>query len=288
MKNNIHLIMLSGLPASGKSTLAEKIQKDLKNSVRVNKDLLRKMMYFGNFSWKNEKEVNDVELDIVRYYLGENIDVIVDDTNLLEYHENKWKSIAKEFNAEFIKVELNTPIDICIERDKNRIDSVGEYTIKNFALQTGKVTGEFVICDLDGTICNIDDRKHLVSSNSDKNWKEFFDNIPNDKPRWEVINYIYQLNKIGFKIIYVSGRPEDYKKQTIEWLKEHNADFNYSLIMRKSGDKRPDTDVKKEILDKYFKDKIKIFTVIDDRPSVIRMWKENKLDVIDVGDGIDF
>ena len=58
--------------------------------------------------------------------------------------------------------------------------------------------------------------------------------------------------------------------------------------MRKSGDKRPDTDVKKEILDKYFKDKIKIFTVIDDRPSVIRMWKENKLDVIDVGDGIDF
>ena len=58
--------------------------------------------------------------------------------------------------------------------------------------------------------------------------------------------------------------------------------------MRRGTDKRPDTEVKKQILDTYFPDKSVIHTVIDDRPSVIRMWREQGLKVIDVGEGIEF
>jgi hypothetical protein len=46
--------------------------------------------------------------------------------------------------------------------------------------------------------------------------------------------------------------------------------------------------VKNQMLDTYFPDKNVIRAVIDDRPSVIRMWRENGLDVIDVGKGIEF
>ena len=31
-----------------------------------------------------------------------------------------------------------------------------------------------------------------------------------------------------------------------------------------------------------------IFMVFDDRPSVIRMWRENGVKVVDVGDGVEF
>jgi len=52
--------------------------------------------------------------------------------------------------------------------------------------------------------------------------------------------------------------------------------------MRKKGDFRKDIIVKQEILDKYIK-KENLKIVVDDRPSVIMMWKSNGLNVIDVG-----
>ena len=47
------------------------------------------------------------------------------------------------------------------------------------------------------------------------------------------------------------------------------------VFMRSSGDKRPDTQVKADILKFIPKDKVVL--VIDDRPSVCRMWRENGL-----------
>jgi hypothetical protein len=58
--------------------------------------------------------------------------------------------------------------------------------------------------------------------------------------------------------------------------------------MRRADDMRDDTIVKKQMLDTYFPDTSKIEAVIDDRPPVIRMWRENGLNVIDVGKGIEF
>ena len=57
--------------------------------------------------------------------------------------------------------------------------------------------------------------------------------------------------------------------------------------MRASGDYRPDYIVKQEILDANF-DKGDVELVIEDRPSVIRMWKSNGLKVEDVGAGQEF
>lgn len=57
--------------------------------------------------------------------------------------------------------------------------------------------------------------------------------------------------------------------------------------MRRAKDSRPDTEVKQDILDQYFKKEL-IDVVIDDRPSVIRMWRSNGLEVLDVGKGEEF
>jgi hypothetical protein len=100
----------------------------------------------------------------------------------------------------------------------------------------------------------------------------------------------------------VSARPEKYREMTEDWLARNNmlpvrssaymlssaANIPYeALLLRLDGDSRDDTITKKQILDMYL-DKEAIHTVIDDRPSVIRMWRENDLPVIDVGDGVEF
>lgn len=103
----------------------------------------------------------------------------------------------------------------------------------------------------------------------------------------------------GKTIIFVSGRPERCRKDTEQWLAnhgfalEHTAPIGWSgrsyfaLLMRQDADSRPDTEVKQDILDKLLK-KSWIHKVIDDRPSVIRMWASNGLSILDVGDGVEF
>ena len=39
------MVIMQGLPASGKSTRAEEIERSMGNAVRINKDLLRTMLH---------------------------------------------------------------------------------------------------------------------------------------------------------------------------------------------------------------------------------------------------
>jgi hypothetical protein len=58
--------------------------------------------------------------------------------------------------------------------------------------------------------------------------------------------------------------------------------------MRKDKDYRPDTKVKAEMLETLRNQGFNPVMAFDDRPSVIRMWKEHGLTVADVGDGVEF
>lgn len=90
-----------------------------------------------------------------------------------------------------------------------------------------------------------------------------------------------------YTIVFVSGRPDTYKKETIEWLENNIGLAEYYLLMRQGHDSRDDTDVKRDIYKNYLIGK-KIIKVFDDRPRVIRMWREEGLEVVDVGSGIEF
>jgi hypothetical protein len=106
-----------------------------------------------------------------------------------------------------------------------------------------------------------------------------------DLPIPEVAAKVRKLSQ-NHTIILVTGRPDDYRVATEEWLKTHKIPYK-ELYMRESGDFRQDDIVKQEILNKHLnKEEIKL--VIDDRPRVIRMWRKNGLEVEDVGDGVEF
>lgn len=283
------LIMLSGLPASGKSTKAKEIIEEYGNFVRVNKDLLRTMLHFDRFTGRNAGLVIDAEKALAKYFLENEVNVVVDDTNLGEKYEQFWKQLCKDINAKFEKLFIDTPMEECILRDLDREKPVGVTVIKNFALANGlaKPQKKWVLCDLDGTIADISHRLPFVKQEP-KDWKTFFSLIPNDKVRLDVKARLDAYREEGYEIIFISARPETHKELTIEWLQNNGLSFGWTLIMRRKDDHRVDSEVKQSMLETYFPDKTLIHAVIDDRPSVIRMWQANGLDVVDVGSGVEF
>lgn len=298
------LIMLKGLPASGKSTRAKEIV-GYGNYVRVNRDLLREMLHFGVWSGRNEDVIVHAEKDLALLAFARGKNVVVDDCNLNPKNEAMWRGFVDEaknaYQATFEVESIKTPLYQCIMRDEVRDKAVGAHVIMNMALQYGydeTPNKEIIICDIDGTVADLKHRRHYVEGEK-KDWKGFYSELEKDTPIEKTRELLATLRTVDMPVsehddieyirtvIFVSGRPEDYRLETEKWLREHGFGFYWTLIMRPKGDSRQDTIVKQEIYDRYLKNK-QIYKVIDDRPSVIRMWKANGLDVIDVGDQREF
>lgn len=295
MPNDNKIIILKGLPASGKSTEANKLcsHNNYTETFRVNKDLLRTMLHFDNFNYENERVVGLVEMKIAEYLTELQYNVVVDDTNINDNTYKRWVDKAKQLSNNVIVKQIDTDISECVKRDEYREKKVGAHVIYGMAMENGLKIFEkdsVVICDLDGTLCNIEHRRHFVMGEK-KDWHKFFEWMVNDTVNENVLNMLREHHKNGKTIFFVSGRPETYRKLTEEWLFNNHCNYGKALFMRGAKDKRPDTEVKQKILDKYFKNEYQvdiIHEVIDDRPSVVRMWQVNGLKVVDVGDGVEF
>lgn len=284
------LVMMRGLPASGKTTKAKEIMESAGNYYRLNRDSLRKMLHFDKWSGHNEGVTMDVQYTSAKALLAKGENVIIDDTNLGEKHLNRWQSLAASTDSKFEVVKCNPPVNVCLYRDRRRKDRVGDHVIMNMAMQYGYYKPEkgYVIVDLDGTLANIEHRLHFVKDKEKKDWEGFFNHIPHDKLREDVAQQVMDFHHEGYSIVLMSGRPEWTRHMTMAWIHNFAPGMPFiNLIMRQDWDKRPDTDTKKDML-KYYPDRSLIHKIIDDRPSVIRMWKEEGLDVIDVGKGVEF
>ena len=162
---------------------------------------------------------------------------------------------------------------------------------------------DIIVCDLDGTLCNIDHRLHFVQvaegaprvANSGdiiyprKDWDSFFAGVPNDTVNKPVLEVLERFQFEGFKIIFSAGRPERCRADTVQWFYKHTDLFEdtkagETLYMRQDGDFRRDDIVKQEILDKYI-DKDRVLFVLDDRDQVVDMWRRNGLTCFQVAEG---
>jgi len=277
-----------GLPSSGKSTESEKQILAEDNTVRINKDLLRTMLHFDHFSGYKEGLTKDASRVLASHFLTAGINVIIDDTNLNPGTRQSLVDLAKARDAKIEYRDLrDVPVETCIERDQQRVKEVGKHVIQKMALQyLDYWKGErVVVCDLDGTLADCTHRQHFLTGEK-KDWKGFFAYIPNDTLRGHVYDHVRSLTVQGMKLILVSARPETYRPSTMDWLKVNGVTYD-ALIMREAHDKRPDTEVKSDIYEKYLK-QLDIVMVFDDRPAVIRMWQAKGLLVEDVGNGVEF
>ena len=288
------MIICRGLPASGKSTLSQgRILAD-GNTIRINKDLLRQMLHFKKFTGVNESLTRDAARELAKLFLGKKLNVIIDDTNLNEGTMQSWKDLGKELGATIEIMDLtDVSVEDCINRDLGREESVGAVVIKNMAIKAGiKKFGkdEVVLVDIDGTIADITHRLHFVKpgKGNKKDWTGFFESMGEDLVRDEVRKAVMGLFNSGKTIIFMSGRPEKYRELTQRWLAKNFLNIYYTIIMRRTTDKRPDDETKRDLFNEYFPDKSVVYAIFDDRPRVLRVWKELGLNVIDVGGGVEF
>lgn len=280
MKTNQKIILLKGLPASGKSSFAKELCLSDNTYKRINKDDIRIELGDEPYSKAFEKRVLLESRNRGIAYLQGGYNLVVDDTNFNKIHEDFWSDIALQHGFDFKVKFFNTPLKECIKRDSLREKPVGKNVIKRMFHQNkdllllkkdernyrtqDKSLKKCIICDLDGTLALMNGRNPYDASN-----------CQTDILNQPIADMIRQELHNGTHIIFFSGRSSEYCEQTKKWLIEHDLYFQCSLlVMRKENDFRSDEIVKKEMFDEHIKDKYFVKFVLDDRTKVVRMWRE--------------
>jgi predicted kinase len=293
------LIVTRGLPASGKTTFARKLQPAV---VRINRDDLRRMLHGDRLytQWA-EWQITIAQQAQVEALLRADIDVCVDDTNLRAQTVRDWARTAARFGAAFeVHDFTDVPLEECLRRDAERPEGerVGEPAIR--AMHARYLEGrtlplpvpsvavggpaavydpppgkpEIVLVDIDGTVALIGDRSP---------WD--MRAVGQDEPNHAVIAAVRAMHQAGYGVIYCTGRDTTSRRATERWLDEHVGVEYLALHMRRFGDSRQDAVVKRDIFNKEIRDHFRVVGVFDDRQQVVRMWRALGLTVFQVAEG---
>jgi FMN phosphatase YigB (HAD superfamily) len=148
---------------------------------------------------------------------------------------------------------------------------------------------DIVIFDMDGTLSDADHRRKYAVKGDDYNWAKFMKEMKNDPVNEHVRDVHNALVAAGKWTYILSARDEKYRKWTDTWCFWNGIEGYKHIFMRPDNDFRPDEIVKREIFDKFFAHlHDRILCVFDDRPKVIRMWRELGIRVFNCGTGEEF
>jgi len=152
-----------------------------------------------------------------------------------------------------------------------------------------------VICDLDGTLADVNHRLHYIKNPdgtlkpyAERDW-DSFNAACDDAPNRDVIQILESLilghnsgcmvcGAVEREVYILSGRNEVTRRRTVKWLKKYvysYLDYDTHLIMRKADDRRPDTEVKLEMVRELGLTPDDVLCILDDRQCVVDMWREN-------------
>ena len=139
-----------------------------------------------------------------------------------------------------------------------------------------------VIVDLDGTLS---DSFHRHEHALKKEWKQFFDKMTEDQPKLYVAIMMKTLREAyNHKVIFVTGRMEQYRTRTVDWMLKHGLRGDL-MYMRQDDDYRDDSTVKVEIYRHHIEPHFDVKLVLEDRDRVVKAWREIGLECWQVQDG---
>ncbi len=131
------IIILVGIPGSGKSTWAKQYTKENKDTLRVNRDDFRFMLSDSwDYSKKAEDIVTGLETDAAIYAINAGYNVIIDATNLSRDPKERWNFLTKLFHSAKVSIELkvfDTPYEECVKRNAKRVgkERVPDHIMEN-------------------------------------------------------------------------------------------------------------------------------------------------------------
>ncbi|MGP4002541.1 phosphatase domain-containing protein [Streptomyces sp. 8N706] len=116
------------------------------------------------------------------------------------------------------------------------------------------------VFDLDGTLADTAHRQHFLERRP-RDWAAFFAAAPQDPPLAEGVALARDSAR-ACEVVYVTGRPERCRRDSLDWLAGHGLPDG-RLLMRRDSDRRPARFVKPEILRRLARDReIRMF--VDD------------------------
>ena len=131
------LIVLMGLPSSGKSTIAKLLAKDLEkklgsSTILIGTDDIRAMdsNQRGVFDPSKEPEIKHTTLNKIQSHLTNNNIVINDDMNYYKSMRHELKQIAFEHQAHFVIIHIQIPLGIALDWNEKRGLPIPQEVIK--------------------------------------------------------------------------------------------------------------------------------------------------------------
>lgn len=149
------------------------------------------------------------------------------------------------------------------------------------------MANDCVLVDIDGTLADCGHRQHFVDGPV-KDWKSFLspELAALDTLNEPVAKVITALAQASYPIIYVSARNTSMRQVTEKWLQQYSLWFEpCKLYLRKDGDTRADTIVKRELLELIRAKGYHPILSFDDRNSVVAMWRDEGITCLQVAEG---
>lgn len=299
------IILTIGASCSGKSTWAEQFIKDREvredfygvvrasnDWVNINRDDIRFKLFTDNkrnwtqykFNKKNERSVTESADKLANEAALGDFNIIISDTNLNPSIRQKWKDFAETHGYEYEEKVFHCSWEELVKRNAQRGGGIPESILwsqyKRFIQQYGCI-GEHklnmyrhnpmlentIICDLDGTICD------MTGIRKPYEWAL----VGKDKPRTEIIRALEGLAYVHGHVTFMSGRDGCCWNETYDWIVDNvTSDWpewiEWSLVMRTPDDNRKDDVVKYELFNQYIRGKFNVAAALDDRPRVVRLW----------------
>lgn len=291
------LIICRGIQGSGKSTFAKQwAEEDPTHRIRFNWDDMRNMM--GKY-WVPERENTGI-MKILRASFLEDMmlkgwDIVVDNMNLNPKDWEFYEDLIKAHNEkggtqyEIEYMDFFTPVEECIRRDAMRPNPIGEAVIR----ATWKRYRHFIVCkeienkfynmrtydankrdciiaDMDSTLCvNLTGRPFYTDD-----WKE---KLIYDTPLTGPISILRAQKMTGTcDILIVTGRKDEGREQTEEWLKTYNVPYD-RLFMRGQNDYTKGDVFKENILNNIILPKYNVLFALEDDNKCVQMYRRNGL-----------
>ena len=137
MINQYFLIILVGLPSSGKSIFASKLKVMFEKKLSsfkvkiVDPDKIRNEIMPIEFNYKKEHTVRKKNLKEIKLGLKKGFIVISDDLNYFSSMRHDLKKIADRLKKEYFLIHIATPIEQCIKWNNARGNPIPNQVIYN-------------------------------------------------------------------------------------------------------------------------------------------------------------
>lgn len=120
------VIILRGIPCSGKTTWAKEFVKEHYDYIVIGNDTVREIF---NIPYYTNEDIHDYSLALLRTALDHHKNVVIDNSNIYDNVLQRYIDVLKEYDASHKLITLNVMLDEALARNKTRKDHRTENNI---------------------------------------------------------------------------------------------------------------------------------------------------------------